>query len=269
MDHSMSLSTRQRLFVVSSVVLGTMLLSAAVLSLGSGPRRQEMNLPTVQDRTEAFQVLSLEKISRRYLIRARNTSGKVITAYVMAVCDEPESSADYTIGDHPIQPEAVVEINTPVQAVGNMCSTKGTPPTITILAVVFEDRTTAGEFSWAKGILDDRRGNKIQLKRINRLLRAAQKWPDADQPAAIERLKAEVEALPLDEAETPTVRSGQSDAKQRTLYLLDQLKQWHQNSLNAGSDGDFHIQAELDGIRNLKEGLDKLIRLHEKWISRE
>ncbi len=148
------------------------------------------------------------------------------------------------------------------------CSSTITQPTITILTVIFDDRTTAGEYLWAKGILDDRRGNKIQLKRINSLLRKAQKWPDSGEPAAIERLKAEIASLPVDEEEAPAVRSGLAGAKQRALYLLDELKQWHHSTLTAESVHDVHIRGELAGIKNLQEGIDKLISLNEKWISR-
>ncbi len=268
MDSQTSLSTKQRLFVISSVVLGSVLLSTAVLSSSARRRQQEMRLPTVTDSTGAFRLISLEKIDHNFVMRVQNTSQKAITAYVNAVCDFPESSADYTLGDQSIEPGAVVEITTPAEAVSDHCGSMITRPTITILAVVFDDRTTAGEYQWAKGILDERRGNKIQLKRINSLLRKAQKWPDANEPAAIEKLKAEIALLPVDEGEAPAVRGGLSGAKQRASYLLDELKQWHHSTLTAESAHNVGIRGELAGIKNLQEGIDKLISLNEKWISR-
>jgi len=138
-----------------------------------------MSVPTVKDNTGSFRLISLERIDHRFVMRVQNTSDKAITAYAKAVCDFPESSADYTLGDQSIKPGEVVTIDTPAKAVSDHCGSAKTQPTITILAVVFDDRTTAGEYQWAKGILDDRGGNRIQLKRINSLLRKAQKWPDA------------------------------------------------------------------------------------------
>lgn len=269
MDSRTTLSTQQRLFVVSSVVLGAVLLSAAVLSSSSARRRQqEVLLPTVKDNTGSLRLISLERIDHSFVMRMQNTSEKAITAYAKGVCDFPESSADYTLGDQSIKPGEVVKIGTPAEAVSDHCGSTMTQPTITILAVIFDDRTTAGDYQWAKGILDDRRGNKIQLKRINSLLRKAQKWPDAGEPAAIERLKAEVAALPVDEGEAPAVRSGLAGAKQMALYLLDELKQWHHSTLTAESVHNVPIQGELAGIRHLQQGMEKLISLNEKWISR-
>src|ERR1700732_3703646 len=167
MDSQTSLSTKPRLFVISSVVLGSVLLSTAVLSSSASRRQQEMSLPTVKDNTGSFQLISLERLDHRFVMRVQNTSQKVITAYAKAVCGFPESATDYTLGDQSIGPGEVVEMDTPAKAVSEHCGYAKTQPTITILAVVFDDRTTAGEYEWAKGILDDRRGEKIQLIRIN------------------------------------------------------------------------------------------------------
>jgi hypothetical protein len=93
------------------------------------------------------------------------------------------------------------------------------------------------------------------------------KWSDAGEPSAIDRLKAEIESLTIDEGEAPAVRGGFSTARQRVSYLLEELKQWHQSSLAAQSVHD-PIRAELAGIKSLKEGIEKLISLNEKWISR-
>lgn len=268
MNSTMSLSTKQRLFVVCSFVLGAILLSTAVLSSSARRSQREVSLPIVKDNTGSFNLISQERIDERFVTWMQNTSNKAITAYVTAVCGVPESAPDYTIGDDSIGPGKVVDITTSIRAVSDMCGSIITQPTITILAVVFDDRTYAGEFQWAKGILDDRRGHKIQLKRINRLLAEAIKWPDASQPAALERLKAEIAALPVDEGETPAVRGGLSSAKQRTLYLLDELKRWHQSSLTSQSRRNISIQGELAGIDSLPEGIEKLITLNEKWISR-
>jgi hypothetical protein len=266
MDFTRSLSTRQRLFVVCCFVLGAILLSTAALSSSARRSQREVSLPIVKDNTGSFGVIGLERLDGRFETRMQNTSKKAITAYITAVCDVPESSTDYTIGDHLIEPGEIENITVSFQAVSSMCGSKTTQPTITILAVVFDDRTYAGEFLLAKSILDDRRGNKMQLKRINRLLAEALKWPDAGEPAAIERLKDEIAALPVDDSEAPAVRGGLSDAKQRALYLLDELKQWHQKNLTTQSREI--TRGELAGIKSLQQGIDKLISLNEKWISR-
>jgi hypothetical protein len=119
-------------------------------------------LPILKDDTGSFRLVSLERIDDWLKIRMQNTSKKTITAYGDAVCDVPESSTDYTIGDHPILPGDVVEIMMPIMVVPHKCGPAITQPTITILAVIFDDRSYAGEFRWAKGILDNRRGETSQ-----------------------------------------------------------------------------------------------------------
>jgi hypothetical protein len=268
MDSTKRLSTKQRLFVVCSFVLGAITLSSAVLSSSATRGQQGVSFPIVKDNSGSFSLISQERIDSTFVTWMQNSSNKVITAYAMALCDVPWSSTDRTIGDDFIEPGEVVEITTSIRGVAHMCGSTITQPTVTILAVVFDDRTYAGEFRWAKGILDDRRGNKIQLKRINRLLANALKWSDVDTPASIERLKDKVASLPVDEGETPAVRSGLSGAKQRALYLLDELKRWHKDSLTSQSRRSIRIQGELAGIDSLPEGIEKLITLNEKWISR-
>jgi hypothetical protein len=268
MEFTKSLSTRQRLFVISSVVLGAILLSSAVLSSSGRRSQEEISFPTVKDNTGSFKLISQERLEHRFVTRMQNISDKAIIAYGEAVCDFPASAADYTIGDGSIAPGEAVAVTTPIRAISEYCSSTIDQPTVTILFVIFADQTWAGEFQWAKGMLDDRRGNKIQLKRINRLLAKALKWEDAGQPSAIERLKDEIAALPVDEEEAPAVRGGLSGAKQVALYLLEELEKWHQISLTTQSLENIPIQGELAGINNLKEGIGKLISLNEKWISR-
>jgi len=267
MDSLTSLSTKQRLFVVSSVVLGTVLLSSALLSPARARRQKEISLPIVKNETKCLQFVSLEKIGPRFVTRMQNTCNRAITAYVMAVCDAPESATDYSIGPDSIEPGKIVEITTPLRAFSDKCTSQAAQPSLTMLAVVFDDRSTEGDYGWAKSILDDRRGHKIQLKRINRLLREAAQWSDRDTPAAIERLRNEISSLPVDEAEPPAVRGGLSAAKQRVLFFLAELEQWHQSTMRSASEG-IQLRAEFAGVTRIQEGIARLASLNEKWISK-
>lgn len=262
-----SLSTKQRLFIVSSVVLGTILLTASVLSSNGRRSQHEVSLPTVKNKTSSLQVIDIEKLQTWFVTRVQNTSSKAITAYVMAVCDVPESATDYSIGPDSIEPGKVVEIITPVRAL-DKCSSATTQPSITILAVVFDDRSTEGDYGWAKGILDDRRGLKIQLKRINRLLREALGRADRDEPKAIARLKAEISSLPIDEGEEPAVRGGLSAAKQRVLFYLTELEQWHPSAVSSASAQNVSSRAEFAGVTRIEEGIARMASLNENWISK-
>lgn len=268
MTPSASFSTRERLFIVFSIVLGFMLLTANALSSGRRPVQEEASLPVVKNKTISLKFIGLERVETRFVTRMLNTSDKAITAYVMAVCDVPESATDYSIGSNSIAPGKIVEISTPVRALSDKCTSPATRPSITVQAIVLDDRSTEGDYEWAKGVLDDRRGLKIQLKRINRLLREAAEWADRDEPKAIERLKAEVSSLPVDEGEEPAVRGGLSAAKDRVLFYLTDLEQWHQSNVSSASVQHVSSRAEFAGITRIKEGIARLVTLSETWISK-
>lgn len=268
MDVPARVSANRRLFIVSSFVLGSVLLSTAALSMGARPKHQRNSLPKLEDETGSFRLVSMERITEQFFVmRVQNISPKVITAYGDAVCNVPESSTDYTLGDFSIAPGEVVEQLMAVKVLSDNCDPDVTQPTVTINAVIFDDRTYAGESRFATGILEGRRGEKIQLQRINVLLTKALKSPDAGEVTAIDRLEAQIAALPID-AETLAVRGGLSTAKQRASHLLEELRQWRQSGLTTQAARDTQLRGELAGISNLKGGLERLISLNEKWISR-
>ncbi len=272
MNSPTGLSTKQRLFIVSSLIIGSIMLSVSLSVLSSSGRPQQAREslpPVVNSHTGSVQFISTEKADFGFITRMRNNSKKSITAYAVSLCNTPLFSTDYSIGDNSIGTGQTFEIRVPIQAVSNNCGDIA-QPIITFLAVVYDDRTTEGDFGWAKGILDNRRGEKIQLKRINRLLTHAGNWTDADKPAAIERLKSEIAALPVDEGELPSVRGGLASARDRILYLIGELEQWHSRTrgIQSKSGSDASLRAELTGISNLREGFAKIITLNEKWISK-
>lgn len=265
-----SSSAKRRLFIVSSVVLGCVLLGAGALSTRQGLSQQQDNLPEVKTEAESFQFVSIEKTEYFFVMRMQNISNKAITAYMGSTCGVPGFGGDLTLGDRTINPGEVEEILISVRSVHDDCTSPSRQPiiTMTMRMVIFDDRSSEGDFKWAQAILDDRRGQKIQLKRINRLMKKALKWPDAGEPAAIEKLKAQISSLPEDEEESPTVSGGLSGAKQRVLFLLGELEKWHQSSLGIQSGYNLAPRGELDGISNVQEGFASLIKLNDKWISR-
>jgi hypothetical protein len=226
-------------------------------------------LPVVKSKPKSLEFLDTEKTDFGFITRMRNTSRKSITAYTVSLCDTPLFAEDYSIGNRSIEPGRALEIKTPIESVSHQCG-GATEPTLTILAVVFDDRSTEGEFRWAKGILDDRRGQKIQLKRINRLLAKAAAAPDADDPIVIEKLKADIAGLPIDEAAAPAVRGGLATAKQTTLQMIAELEQWQsrREGIQSGSSSQISLRSELAGATTLKEGFVNLISFNEKCISK-
>lgn len=257
---------------MSSIVAGTIILtvSLTVLSSGGRPAQQRRDvLPVVKSQTKSLEFIDTEKTDFGFTIRMRNISSKSITAYTVSLCDTPLFAEDFSIGDRSVEPGTALEINISSANVTHQCGA-ASEPTLTILAVVFGDRSTEGEFLWAKGILDDRRGQKIQLKRINRLLAKAAASPAADGPGGIETLKSDIAALPIDEAEAPAVRGGFATAKQRTLAIIAELEEWQSrgSAIQSGSTRPIPLRAELAGVTSLQQGFVKLISFNEKLISK-
>jgi len=266
MYSSTNLSIKERLFVATSFCLGSILLTAGLFA-ASGTRIQRTDtIPLVQDKTGAFQLINAERIEDRFVLRLQNTSRRIITAHAQAVCDVPESSTDYTIGDSSIAPGASIELVIPAKVLSANCGPEISQPVVTIVTAIFEDKTYAGDFRWAKGIFDDRKGQRVQLKRINDVLSKALKR--SGEATTLEEVRAEIDSLPIDEAEAPAVRGGLSTAKRRVLYLLGELGQWDQARSTAQSGHSIALRQELAGIKSLKEGIQRLVNLNEKWISR-
>jgi len=258
---------RQRVLVVSSVVLGCLLVSTAVASLSGRSARQHGGMPIIKDKTGSLRFVSIEKVDWLFVVRMENTSKKAISAYVVAVCGAPEHSADYTLGDHLIEPGENAEVKVAVQAVSDKCGYAITQPTISILSVVFDDRSFEGESQWAIGILEQRRGQKIQLERINRALKDALKRPDAPDRSVLQTLQVYIGSLPIDEQEPPAVRSGLAAARDSAMYMLTEIEQWHESRVGSSSKS-VALRGELVGANNLREALERLTRLNEKWITR-
>src|SRR5262245_6473883 len=56
------------------------------------------NLPKIQNITESFQVVSMERIEDYYVLRMKNTSNQAITHYTL-VCPGGLVEGDFLIGD--------------------------------------------------------------------------------------------------------------------------------------------------------------------------
>src|SRR6185369_15648871 len=99
---------------------------------------------------------------------------------------------------------------------------------ISILAVVFDDKTGDGDPKFVTEILDTRLGSKIQLTRIIALLNDALNLPRVPYEA-VDTLKARISSLPVDSANSTseTAREGLRNQKSDALRRLES-----QTSLN-------------------------------------
>jgi hypothetical protein len=134
---------------------------------------------------------------------------------------------------------------------------------IRILAVVFDDHTSEGDFGVATIIKDTRSGKRMQLKRINRLLHETLQSSDANLPVALDRLKVGIAALSEEPemGQSLAIHSGLHNAKEDVLTLIERLEQ----SYTAQNRSPL---AENSNRQTLREGIDNLVKEGERWAAR-
>ena len=250
------------------IPIAFILLCVAVFGMGtwsSGVKSdpQADKLPPVRNETESFQLVSTEKSERLLKLKLRNTSQKVITSYTVAFSKGFKTNIDKILGDDLIGPGQVEEIEFPLSNIYGSGSSKSSEPSLTILAVIFEDKSSEGDFKATADILNDRLGQKIQLERISRLMRDALKASDNTLPTALRSLANQVSLLSEepDKGQPAAVRSGLHYIKQRTLRQIDELQQWAQNR------SSLRFEAEFTSGGDLREALTNLKKFSEKKIS--
>lgn len=224
---------------------------------------QKNTLPQVKNETESFQLVSAEKQGDILLLKMKNVSGKGITAYSISSRPTGREDTDYSISGHVIEPGDIEEVEVPFSAFYTINSSTQQKPVIHILAVVFDDHTSEGDFGVATVIKDTRSGKKTQLKRINRLLREALQSPDDNLNDALNQLKSRI-ALLSEEPEmgqSLAIQSGLHNAKEDVLRLIERFEQ-------SQTAQDKSPLAENGNRHALREGLNKLVQEGEKWVAR-
>jgi hypothetical protein len=231
-------------------------------SSGVQPTPQEDKLPPVRNETESFQLVSAEKSEKLLKLKLRNTSQKVITSYTVAFSDGFKTNIDKILGNDLIGPGQVEEIEFPLSHIFGSGSSKSREPSLTILAVIFADKSGEGDFKATADILNDRLGQKIQLERISRLMHDALKASDNTLPAALRSLADQVSLLSEepDQGQPSAVHFGLHYIKQRILRQIEELQQWVQNR------NSLRFEAEFASGGDLREALINLKKFSEKKI---
>jgi hypothetical protein len=225
------------------------------------------DLPQIRNETASFQLVSQEKRGAFLVLTMRNVSAKGITAYSVSGDPNGREDMDYAIGGHVIKPGDIEEIEFSLSSLDKAYSAKGKKSQIRILAVVFDDHTSEGNPGVAAMIRENRLGKKIQLKRINRLIREALRSLDANSSNVLGSLKSDIASLPedADKDQSSYVHDGLHSAKQDILGLIEELEQ-KENARGLGALTE-HPRAGGTGLF-LREGLDKIIQESEKWVGR-
>lgn len=193
------------------------------------------------DSDRALSVISTTVVADRMNIILKNVSNKNINGFQMAVgkarCQVEFLDSDER--DHQVLvPGATYEQWYPIT--GNSI-----PQAVTILAVIFEDKTSEGDPQFVQEIKDMRKGVKRQLMRFMPILNKALMSPESEQLAILDELEAQILKLPEDDKDVlGNINLGQHQAKGLILNEIQTLKRIQR------ARGEVKIEQALTNLKN-------------------
>jgi len=172
----------------------------------------------LSNRTNAFEVVKVEINSGRVRLTLKNNYNKTITAYAISAGNNSHSLHELA-SENLLTPGNTRDQDLRLPAGRNEGD-------ITVLAVVFEDRTSDGDATAAKEINDYILGKSTQYDRIIPLLEKVLAARDNKMQSALEKAQAAIYTLPSDSAgKSHFIIAGLRDAKESILMDLEEFKQ--------------------------------------------
>jgi hypothetical protein len=237
----------QKTFLIFAIMfVSCLILLVSNYSATRGEHGQDKR-PQIINRTTGFQPASLTDRDDDYILLLKNNYSKNINGYIIGIGASGKVTVDLTIGSRVITPGDVAEEHIPISNL-RIPSEGGAPnPSITILAVLFEDGTSEGAASAISEIKERRAGTKIQLKRILPLIQNLLSSPGSTKLTTLGQLKKQISSLPegAEDATSAHAKKGFRSTKDDALMSLQNLEQ-----------SDFGLQ---EGLTRLKETIEKRI----------
>lgn len=208
---------------------------------------------TIDNKTQAFQIISAIRDGETVQLSLKNGYSKAISGFTISSSDTSGVQVDFTPADEVIAPGGIYNYKTSVASLQSSDSLSD-KLTLRILSVVFEDGTSDGDHQAIADIKNRRLGEKIQLARILPLLRQALSSPDADRPTVLARLKSQITSLPVkpENGQPGEITGGLLHGKE---YILRDIRALEQE------------QSE-EGNVNLREKLNKIKERYERKAAR-
>ncbi|HEX8458957.1 MAG TPA: hypothetical protein VF656_16810 [Pyrinomonadaceae bacterium] len=151
----------------------------------------------------------------------KNGSRKNLDWFRVSFGNNESIEADFAFADPPIlAPGEIYEDIYPIES-------SSADVNITVVSVLFEDRTADGDVAFAKAMKDKRTGQKTQLKRLLPLLQKVANLPHINTAAALDDLEVEVSATSdeNDPAIPEARRLGLRNARERLLNEVKKIRQ--------------------------------------------
>jgi hypothetical protein len=169
MSKDKALFQSSRFIAIAAIVAGIILVGGNVWSSSKKSTKEAVR---VNNHTQTCQILAAQKHDGHIKLSLRNDSNKDITAFVVALSVRPgdlftvKEDFAYSEIDFVIAPGEVYEKPIPIPS--SLVNQKTIP--LDLLAVVFGDKSSEGDYEVVRGIEDERLGEKIQLDETVSLL---------------------------------------------------------------------------------------------------
>jgi hypothetical protein len=192
-------------------------------------KAQQSGIPkpiTINNRTHALEVVKIESKENTLHLSLKNNYNKAITAYAISPGDYYVSTE--LIGTDEVIPPGAMRIakyNLP-DTVDSSSNPQNQQIAITILAVVFDDKTGDGDPKMLRMIRDARKGEREEIIRFLPILESLLNAEDNLLAQVIESGKDSIRQLPNrhQQARSFEVRAAAKDARDLVLYRLEEIE---------------------------------------------
>jgi hypothetical protein len=213
-----------RLFVLFVVINFMLLIYLAKLSSPRASAARDVKQaskatpPRVNNKTAFFEATFLEIKGKQARLALKNNYSKTILSFSYAI---PPNHGYVTV-QHAILPGMILE-----EEVGIPDGLLTEDKELTILGVLFDDRSGDGDPVIIQELQDRDLGQRIQVKRINRIFKTFSDISEANLQTTLEEAKSKINRLedPPEASRSFALRAALQDQKQIALSKIQELEQ--------------------------------------------
>jgi len=220
---------RNQLSIVAALAFACLLLLAvSVASSNNSLPSNQSEVLQIDNKTQAFQIISSEINNGIVRVSLRNGYSKTINGFTLADSESSGIQIDFTSTDSPIAPGETYQYKIPLRSIqSSLDSAENNKFKLKVLSVVFDDGTSDGDYHAIAQMKNRRRGEKVQLARIMPLLNQALASSDTDILDALRRLKSQIASLSVEpeNGQPPEILSGLHHGKEDALAQIRALEE--------------------------------------------
>lgn len=210
-----------------SAIFFCLLILGVVAWASHKPSTLQASDPQIVNKTQALQVLNLKLNASgdAYILTLQNGYSKNINGYSIGI-GSSKLDVELTNGERVIVPGETTQETIPVSNLRSAGDPNQSLHSINILAVMFDDATSDGDYKAITNLKQRRAGVKLQLQRISAILEPALAKPGDITPDILNKIESQISELSIEpsEGQSPIIKSGLKSAKEDFISELEKLK---------------------------------------------